>query len=224
MQSWLDSCKLSDPDLRAEPVGSEQRSCRKERERVQSKLMPSGKFLLESCNLVDAKRSHKHRPGTSISTKPRGPRPLGKQRGFTLVELLIVCAVLMTISAIAIPSLLSAMDAARIARAVGDMEAIESGVTLYQVIYGEPPDDLTQVGYGGLLDPWRTPYQYLNHATMKGNGKARKDRFLVPLNDDYDLYSMGKDGKSVSPITAKPSQDDIIRAGSGDYLGLASQF
>jgi general secretion pathway protein G len=186
--------------------------------------MPSEKFLLESCNVADAKCSHKHRPGTSLSTKLGGPRPLGKQHGFTLIELLMVCAVLMTISAIAIPSLLSAMDSARIARAVGDMEAIESGVTLYQVIYGQLPDDLTQVGYGDLLDPWRTPYQYLNHATMKGNGQARKDRFLVPLNDDYDLYSMGKDGTSVSPITAKASQDDIIRAGSGDYLGLASQF
>jgi general secretion pathway protein G len=44
------------------------------------------------------------------------------------------------------------------------------------------------------------------------------------LNDDYDLYSMGQDGVSVSPITAKPSQDDILRASDGSYLGLASQF
>jgi len=59
---------------------------------------------------------------------------------------------------------------------------------------------------------------------MKGNGQARKDRFLVPLNDDYDLYSMGQDGVSAPPITAKPSQDDILRASDGSYLGLASQF
>jgi len=92
------------------------------------------------------------------------------------------------------------------------------------VINGQLPDDLAQIGYGSLLDPWGNPYQYLNHSTMKGNGKARKDRFLVPLNDDYDLYSMGQDGVSVSPITAKPSQDDILRASDGSYLGLASQF
>ena len=59
---------------------------------------------------------------------------------------------------------------------------------------------------------------------MKGNGKARKDRFLVPLNSDYDLYSKGKDGKSSSPITASDSQDDVIRASDGSYVGLASQF
>ena len=59
---------------------------------------------------------------------------------------------------------------------------------------------------------------------MKGNGQARKDRFLVPLNSDYDLYSMGPDGKSSSPITAKPSQDDIIRAADGSYVGPAIDF
>ena len=49
-------------------------------------------------------------------------------------------------------------------------------------------------------------------------------RFLVPLNSDYDLYSMGKDGVSSPPITAKPSQDDVIRASNGSYVGLASNF
>jgi general secretion pathway protein G len=185
----------------------------KERDRVQShndsNLSGVGIFILESFN-------------------PSGPNWRGRrtrrQRGFTLVELLIVCSILTTIAAIAIPSMVAAMNLARIAKAVGDIAAIEDGVALYELINGQLPDDLAQIGYGSLLDPWGNPYQYLNHSTMKGNGQARKDRFLVPLNDDYDLYSMGQDGVSVSPITAKPSQDDILRASDGSYLGLASQF
>ena len=55
-------------------------------------------------------------------------------------------------------------------------------------------------------------------------GHARKDRFLVPINSDFDLYSMGKDGQSVSPLTAQKSHDDIIRANDGGYYGLASNF
>lgn len=147
-----------------------------------------------------------------------------KNNGFTLLELLIVVAVLLTIAAIAIPNLMAALDQARIARAVGDIKTLEDEIVLYQTINGPLPDDLSQVGYGGYLDPWHNPYQYLNHSTMKGNGQVRKDRFLVPLNSDYDLYSMGKDGQSVPPITAKVSQDDIIRASTGSYTGLASQF
>ena len=147
-----------------------------------------------------------------------------RSRGFTLVELLIVVAVFLTICAIAIPNLMSAMDQARIARAVSEIHTLEDEITLYLTINGTLPDNLSQVGFGNYNDPWGTPYQYLNHSTMKGNGQARKDRFLVPLNSDYDLYSMGKDGKSSSPITAKPSQDDVIRASNGSYDGLASQF
>ena len=52
----------------------------------------------------------------------------------------------------------------------------------------------------------------------------RKNRFMVPINSDYDLYSMGKDGQSVSPLTAKASRDDIIRANDGQFIGLASNY
>jgi general secretion pathway protein G len=137
---------------------------------------------------------------------------------------LIVVAVILTVSAIAIPNLLAAVDQARIARAVAEIRTFEDGITLYDSINGQLPDDLSQIGYPNYLDPWGNPYQYLNHTDMKGNGQARKDRFLVPLNSDYDLYSMGKDGQSVAPITAKSSLDDIIRASNGSYIGLASQF
>jgi general secretion pathway protein G len=141
-----------------------------------------------------------------------------------LVELLVVVAIILTIAAIAIPNLMSAIDLAKVARAVADITDLEEEIGLYQSINNVLPDDLSQVGYGGFLDPWGNPYEYLNHSTMKGNGKARKDRFLVPLNSDYDLYSKGKNGKSSSPITAKDSQDDVIRASDGSYVGLASQF
>ena len=55
-------------------------------------------------------------------------------------------------------------------------------------------------------------------------GGARKDKFLVPLNTDYDLYSRGQDGESAGPLTASESKDDVIRALDGRYVGLASDF
>jgi general secretion pathway protein G len=144
--------------------------------------------------------------------------------GFTFVEILIVLAIIVTLSAIAIPNLLSAINIAKVARAVGDINAIETDIVAYESVNGQLPDDLSQIGDDAILDPWKNPYQYLNHTSLKGNGKVRKDRFLVPLNSDYDLYSMGADGQSVAPITSGKSQDDIIRASNGAYVGLASQF
>src|SRR5581483_9835906 len=147
-----------------------------------------------------------------------------QEQGFTLIEILIVLAILLTISAMAIPSALAAIQTAKNAAAVADITTMETEISQYQIINNALPPDLSAIGRANYLDPWGNPYQYLNHSTMHGNGQARKDRFLVPLNDDYDLYSMGPDGQSVSPITAKASQDDIIRASDGSYVGIASQF
>ena len=57
-----------------------------------------------------------------------------------------------------------------------------------------------------------------------GGGGARKDKFLVPLNSLYDLYSMGKDGESVPPLTAAQSWYDVIMANDGGFVGLAKNF
>jgi general secretion pathway protein G len=161
-----------------------------------------------------------HRSGQAIAPPARRIQSCG----FTLVELLIVMAIIMTVSAIAVPNLQAALDDARLARAVADIRTLETEIEQYQIINGQLPNSLADIGRDTLLDPWGNPYQYLNFATVKGKGKMRKDRFLVPINSDYDLYSMGKDGESVPPLTAKQSQDDIIRANDGSYLGLASEY
>ena len=64
-------------------------------------------------------------------------------------------------------------------------------------------------------------------ANVSGGGppsQPRKDRFLHPINSDYDLYSMGKDGQSMEPLTAQKSHDDVIRANDGSFVGLAVEF
>jgi general secretion pathway protein G len=161
------------------------------------------------------------------------PRPIGREppfckqsanRGFTLIELLITIAIILTICAIAVPNLLAALDLAKMAKAVGDIRAIGDDIDAYDLSHGQYPTTLADINRDTFPDPWGNPYQYLNFADTKGKGKMRKDRFLVPINSDFDLYSMGKDGQSVPPLPAKVSQDDIIWANDGDYIGLASQF
>jgi general secretion pathway protein G len=148
----------------------------------------------------------------------------GKFSGFTLIELIITAAIVATLSAIAIPLYADYIEKARIVRAVSDIINISKSITAYNVDNSIYPQSLAEVGYGTFKDPWGAPYQYFNIQTAKGKGKMRKDKFLVPINTDYDLYSMGKDGQSQAPLTAHASKDDVIRANDGAYIGLASNY
>ena len=143
--------------------------------------------------------------------------------GYTIVELLIAVAIVAGLSGIAIPVFSSQIEKTRIARACVEIRMLEKQIKLYETDNYALPDSMTDIGQGGLRDPWGNAYQYLK---VEGTpqGQLRKDRFMVPVNSDYDLYSIGKDGKSQSPFTAKNSRDDVVRANDGGYVGLASEF
>jgi general secretion pathway protein G len=148
-------------------------------------------------------------------------------RGLTVIELLIVLAILSTLAAIAIPAYSDVTEKARIIKAIADIRALEGEVAAFETSRGRLPMNLAEIGRGNLVvDPWGNPYEYLNFAEAGpgAQGKMRKDRFLIPLNSTYDLYAKGKDGDSRPPLTAKTSQDDVIRANDGAYVGLAQNF
>ena len=155
--------------------------------------------------------------------------------GFTLLELMIVIAILGALSAVSVPMYLGYLHEARVTKAIADIYSVEKMIAIYQFDWGTYPMSLGDIGQQKLKDPWGNPYQYLNIQvamadTEKGEKekgkkvKPRKDRFLHPINNDFDLYSAGPDGKSVAPLTAKLSQDDIIRASDGAFVGQASNY
>lgn len=144
--------------------------------------------------------------------------------GFTLLELIIVIAIVGILAAIAFPTYHSFIEQAKTTRAIAEIGDLEKDIIAWQSDHGELPMNLEEIGKEGLLDPWGNPYQFLNFNTIQGKGKKRKDHNLVPINDDFDLYSLGKDGKSQTPLTAKASRDDIIRANNGSYIGTASGY
>lgn len=142
--------------------------------------------------------------------------------------------ILATLVALGAPVYGNALNTARITKAVADIRVLEKEVEVYRLFSGVIPDTLADLKRENFLDPYGNPYRYLNYKNAKqsnkwggtktGTEKPRKDRFLVPLNSEYDLYSMGKDGESREALTAHESWDDIVRANDGGFVGLAAKY
>ena len=133
----------------------------------------------------------------------------------------MVTVIIGTLSSMAAPSLQRAREQAQVGAAISEIRIIEAELSIYIEIHFGPPVSLAAIDRAGLVDPWGYPYVY---NVVSGPGGARKDKFMVPLNTDYDLYSVGADGESAAPLSAARSKDDVIRALNGGFVGLAENF
>ncbi len=121
-----------------------------------------------------------------------------RQRGFTLLELLVVMFILVTLAGVVTVLVIQRVEQAKHARAVSDIEALGSAIEQYRLdnsafptllddLRTKPTGDGTPKWNGPYIkkpvpdDPWGRPYEY--HVPGDHNAES------------YDLYSLGKDGK-----------------------------
>lgn len=146
--------------------------------------------------------------------------------GWTLVELAVAASVLAILVAIARPVYRGFQERALVSQAVVDLESFTTRIGSFRREFGQLPPRLESVVRTPPLDPWGNPYHYLRIEGAPPNirSRARKDRNLVPINSDYDLYSAGPDGQTRPPLANPVSKDDVIRANDGGYFGRAESY
>jgi general secretion pathway protein G len=119
------------------------------------------------------------------------------QRGFTLLEIMVVVVIIGLLAAIVVPNFIGNIDTAAINRARQDIRGVETALNLYRLDNFRYPS--TEDGLEALVenpgessapnwkqylrrvpvDPWNNPYQYRNPGQQ----------------GEFDVFSYGADGQ-----------------------------
>ena len=165
-----------------------------------------------------------------------GPNLIQRSQGFTLVELVVVMGVLAVLTLMGMGVYSHFIKSAKNTRAIAEIRLLEKEILEFWQTNDRLPDSLAELGHAVMLDPWKTPYQYINFDTTAGwedmrrftkkkdNGKGKSKGNSAALNEDFDLFSMGEDGMSAPDVDDGSSLDDIVRADDGRYTGLATEY
>ena len=114
------------------------------------------------------------------------------RRGFTLIELVVVIAILGILAGLAIPRFLDATATARGSRIVADMRTVDSAIVIYNAKTGKLPagiDNLTTTGTDSyqLLATWPVPPT----GTAKITASDGTEKEIIA--SDAKTYTLGKD-------------------------------
>ena len=118
-----------------------------------------------------------------------------KQKGFSLIELLIVVAINLIIAAIAIPNLLRSKIAANQASAVGSLRTLNTACIAFSTSYGQFPAALTNLGPVGSGTASSTSADLIDSVLSAGQKSGYVFTFTPgTANQSYSI--------TAAPITA----------------------
>jgi general secretion pathway protein G len=146
-----------------------------------------------------------------------------RARGVTLAEMAIALAIVAVVAFVAVPKYQDYQSQLRVTQAIYDLGDLNFQLQQRMDETKNVPNDLGEIGQKGKKDPWGRSYVY-TPLSGPNAGKARKNKSLHPINTYFDLYSVGADGQSNLPLTSGPSQDDIIVANDGRFIGMAKDY
>ncbi len=117
-----------------------------------------------------------------------------RRPGFTLMEVMVVVAILVVLAGVSSIAIFSYLDKAKIKRAQVDVKTIGQQCQAYKLDHGDYPSDLQALvtgtkpylegGVEAITDPWGHPYQYDPNGRNSGGQKP-------------DVWAIDPDGNQI---------------------------
>jgi len=123
-----------------------------------------------------------------------------RQHGFTLIEIMVVVVIIGLLAAVIVPSVVSKVDEARVARAKQDIASLETALTMFRLDNSRYPNSeqgllaLVQQPTDPTIRNWK-PGGYLKRVSKDPWENDYLYAFPGTHNNEYDLYSLGADGQ-----------------------------
>ena len=127
----------------------------------------------------------------------------GNQRGFTLIELMVVIVILGILAGLIVPRIMGRPEQAKRLKARMQIESIGTALKLYKLDNGSYPSTeqglqalVEQPSAGNIPKNWRKG-GYLEKGKVPQDPWGNEFVYLSPgIHDDFDLISYGADGSS----------------------------
>ena len=128
----------------------------------------------------------------TLTAPARPARPGRRQRGFTLIEIMVVVIILGILISLVAPNVFGVLEDAEVTATKAQMKSVETALATYRMNHRRYPT--TDEGLRALTKPPGRDRGYLD--TVPKDSWNNEYQYRSPgVNGDYDLYSFGRDGQ-----------------------------
>ena len=143
------------------------------------------------------------------------------RRGFTIIEMIVVVAVIAFLISIAVPAFTALSNQAKQVKVDGDLHVMKLALDTYNMRNGRFPEDDVEQGQTALLAESISVLESYRYDPFAADNSTRYEYLLSSNGEYYVVYSVGKD--HAGAMTISEEGEIAITAGNPIFVTNGTQ-